>query len=596
MKLLLLILITGLSFNMSNAHEAKIHYKLGMSKPGTNLFEVEVSFSGLNQSDKTLELILPVWRPGRYLIFDFASGIQEFEASGGDEKLKWWKTDKTTWQVEKGTGSSVTVKYKVFGNEFITRTRGLDETHGFVNGTAVFMYAEKYRHNPVTLTVIPYNNWHVTTGLDNVKNKPNEFSAPGYDYLADCPLEIGTQTDFDFEVNGLRHTISFFGEAKYDKQRLIDDFTIIIKKNYEFWGDIPYRRYVFIVHCTPQSGGGTEHINSTIVGVRPGAFESEQGYKSFLRLISHEFFHTWNVKQLKPKGITPYDYTKENYTSELWIAEGGTSYYDGLMITRTGQSTPEEFYSEITGGASEERLRPGNKIQSVSESSFDAWVKFWKRTPNAYLSESDYYAKGSYVSLVLDLEIRHASENRYSLDDVFKTMYKDFPLDKKGYTNEDFRKYCEKFAGTSLKQFFDDYVYGTKPIEWERYLSYAGLELKSAEDTTRPIVGLNTQKRGEKIVVNDIIPGSSADNARLMAGDEIIALNGGRLGYEEMEKRIKEMKAGEKIGLTVFRGDKLMEFTLELKNNKMITYHIEKTQNPNAMQIAIYEKWLEVKW
>jgi predicted metalloprotease with PDZ domain len=597
MKLFLLILITVLTSQMIKAQDVKIHYSLGMSKPQTNYFEVEIEFSNLPGSEKNLELVLPVWRPGRYLIFDFASGVQEFEASSSrDQKLNWKKTDKATWQIEKGSASTVTVKYKVFGNEFTTRTRGLDDTHGFVNGTAVFMYSEKFRDNPLTLTVTPYENWHVTTGLENTNDNPNEFSAPDYDYLADCPLEIGTQTDFDFEVEGLRHTISIYGEAKYDKQRLINDFTTIIKKNFEFWEGIPYTRYVFIVHCTPQSGGGTEHINSTIVGVRPNAFESETGYKSFLRLISHEFFHTWNVKQLKPKGITPYDYTKENYTSELWIAEGGTSYYDGLMITRTGQSSVNEFYSEISNGVEDERRRPGNRIQSVAESSFDAWVKFWKRTPNAYNSESDYYAKGSYVSLILDLEIRNASKNKHSLDDVFRAMYKDFPLDKKGYTNEDFRKYSEDLAGISLKQFFDDYVNGTKPIEWEKYLSYAGLELKSSDSTILPIVGLNTQKKGEKIIVNDVIAGSSAEDAKLMAGDEIIALNGGKMSYEEMEKRIKDMKAGDKITLSVFRADKLKEFTLELKDKKMANYYIEKTSKPGDMQKSIYEDWLEAKW
>lgn len=597
MKLLLILIITVLTSQMTKAEQVKIHYTLGMSKPSSCYFEVEITFQSLPASDKTLDLILPVWRPGRYFIFDFASGIQNFEAvDEKGKKLSWKKTDKASWVISKGSGKTVTVKYKVFGNEFGTRTRGIDDTHAFVNGTAVFMYSEKYRSNPLTLKVIPHDNWHVTTGLDNTNNDPNEFAAPNYDYLADCPLEIGTQTDFDFNVDGLRHTISFYGEAKYDKEKLIADFTKIIKKNFEFWGNVPYERYVFIVHCTPQSGGGTEHINSTIVGVKPSAFDTEAGYKSFLRLISHEFFHTWNVKQLKPAGITPYDFTKENYTSELWVAEGGTSYYDGLMITRTGQSTIDEFYDEITKGVEDERRRPGNNVQSVAESSFDAWVKFWRRTPNAYNSESDYYSKGSYVSLVLDMEIRHSSKNKHSLDDVFVKMYNDFPLDVKGYTNEDFRRYSEEFAGSSLKQFFDDYVYGTKPIEWEKYLGYAGLELSSSDSTILPIVGLNTGKRGDKIIINDIIAGSSAENAMLMPGDEIIALNGGRLGYEEMEKRIKDLKSGDKITLTVFRADKLKEFTLELKDKKMANYYLLKTAKPSELQKEIYENWLETKW
>lgn len=579
------------------AQNIKISYTLAMPEPSTHFFEVEIAFENLRKSDKFLELQLPVWRPGRYFIFDFASGIQEFSAKYGSGKpLKWKKTNKSTWQVEKKDHPKLKVRYKVFANDFANRTRGLDGQHGFVNGTAVFMFSPVYRNAPLKLKVIPFGSWHVTTGLDNVKNDSLKFIAPNYDYLADCPLEIGLQKDIDFSVDGKKHTISFFGEAGYDKERLIADFTAIIKKNYEFWGSVPYEKYVFIVHSTPSSGGGTEHINSTVVGIRPDAFNSEAGYESFLRLISHEFFHTWNVKQLKPKGITPYNFIKENYLSELWIAEGGTSYYDGLMLVRTGQMKVSAFFGEITRGAEDERRRPGNRIQSLAESSFDAWVKFWRRNPNAYNSESDYYAKGSYVSLILDLEIRNSSKNEYSLDDVFKTMYERFPLDKKGYDNDDFRKVSEKFAGVKLVKFFNDYVTGTKPINWEKYLGYAGLLLKSDEEVITPVVGLVSSKKGDKVIIDDVLTSSSSQRAGLLSGDEIIAYNGLRLNYEEMESRIKQLSSGDTVKFTIFRTDKLLEFNLKMEELRLANYSLEKVNEPTALQKAIYEKWLETKW
>jgi predicted metalloprotease with PDZ domain len=557
---------------MSSAQNVTVNYEVAMPKPASHYFEVEVTFSGLPKSQKNLDVILPVWRPGRYLIFDFSSSVQEFTASALNKELKWYKTDKSTWRIETGSNTNVTLKYKVFANEFSQRTKGLDETHAFINGTTVFMYSEKYRDNHITLIVEPYNDWHVTSGLDNVKGSSTKFTAPDYDYFADCPLEIGNQTDFEFEVDGRKHIVSISGEANYDKQRIIDDFTKIIKYNFKFWGGVPYKKYVFIVHVNPQGSGGTEHINSTIVGIRPAVFETEAGYTAFLRLISHEFFHTWNVKQLKPKGLTPYDYTKENYTGELWIAEGGTSYYDGLILLRTGQMHLEEFYKEITKGAEEERKRPGNRVQSLAESSFDAWVKFWKTMPNKYNSESDYYAKGSYVCLLLDLEIRNSSKNKFSLDDVFRTMYKQFPLDKKGYTNDDFRKTSEKFVDKSLKKFFDDYVYGIIPLDWEKYLSYAGLELKSNDTTITSVAGLVTSKQGDKIIVESVLPGSSAEEGGIKNGDEIIAYNSERLNYEDMEKRIKELKTGDKVTLNVFRDDKIREFTLTMQEKKLMNY------------------------
>jgi predicted metalloprotease with PDZ domain len=264
-----------------------IEYTISMPEPSNHLFEVEIKLEGINENEN-IELIMPAWRSGRYFIFDFSGGVQQFEAYDANAKsLLWHKTDKSTWRIE-NSSNGVIIKYKVYADEFSQRTRGLDSSHAFINGTAVLMYCEKYRKYPVTLNVIPYGDWHITTGLENMDN-PNKFYAPNYDYLIDCPLEIGKQTDFNFDVEGKKHIISFFGESNFDKERLLKDFTKLIKENYRFWGSVPYNKYVFIVHCSPQSGGGTEHINSTVVGVRPEAFETEAGYTDFLRLISHEF-------------------------------------------------------------------------------------------------------------------------------------------------------------------------------------------------------------------------------------------------------------------------------------------------------------------
>lgn len=568
-----------------------VEYFVSMNDPTSHLFDVKIVFSSL-PANKKLILKMPAWRSGRYFIFDFSGGVQEFSAVNEKNKaLAWLKTDKLTWQID-AKGKQVTVSYKVFANEFLQRTRGLDSEHAFINNTAVFMFSPAFYKKPLKLKVTPYENWHVTTGMVPVEGETNTFYAPNYDYFADCPLEIGTQTDFDFFVDGIKHTISFFGQAAYDKERLIKDFSIIIKKNFDFWGKVPYEHYTFIVHCSPQSGGGTEHINSTVVGARPQQFENEEGYKAFLRLISHEFFHTWNVKQLKPAGLTPYDWTKENYTSELWIAEGATSYYDGLMLLRTGQMTLDDFFLEITKGVEDERRRPGNLIQPVASSSFDAWIKFWKRSPNSFNAESDYYAKGNYVCLALDLEIMNASKAKHSLDDVMRYMFSKYPLDVKGYTNGDFRRACEKFSGRSLKQFFADYVFGTKPVEWEKYLEYAGLTLLRSDEVIKPVAGLFCNKNGEKIVVHNVLEGSSSARAGILPGDEIIAMDGVKLSYDEAERKITALKKGDKIKLTVFRGDKLVEHIISMEELNITKYSLRPVESPSKLQQEIYSKWL----
>ena len=574
-----------------------VNYSVFMENPSTHFFEINIHFIEFNSTGGYIDLKLPVWRSGRYFIFDFASGVQNFSAlDKHNNELNWYKTDKSTWRIHSGSSQSFSVKYKIYANEFEFRTRGLDENHAFINGSSLFMYADELRKLPVNLNVSPYNNWKISTGLEYINEIENIFYAPDYDTLIDSPLEIGIQKDYELVVNGKKHILSFHGKADYDINRLTEDFSLIIKKNYEFWGKVPYEKYVFIIHCSPTSGGGTEHINSTVVGVKPQAFSSVNGYKSFLRLISHEFFHTWNVKQLKPAGLTPYNYSRENYTSELWIAEGGTSYYDGLMLLRCGLLNEQDFFAEITKAVDDERRRPGYRVQSVAESSFDAWVKFWRRNPYAYFSESDYYSMGSYVCMALDLEIRNSSQNMYSLDDVFKTMFERFPLDVKGYTNDDFLNVCEEFSGISLKEFFDDHVYGTKAIDWDKYLGFAGLKLSKIAKPGSPAAGLYPGKSGEKILVTSVLAGSPADRAGIIKGDEIIALDGMKLSFENMEKKIRSLKAGDKAEFFVFRSNKLMKFPIILAEQNDESYSIEKIENPTGLQKAIYEKWTNAKW
>lgn len=592
-KILLIFLFPFMTYTQTPF----IKYFLSMPKPSNHLFDVSIQLDNLTDNYDTIDFVLPVWRPGRYLIFDFASGVQQFEAMDNNNSyLHWRKVDKCTWRVYLKNTKSVKVKYKVFADEFHLRTRGLNDEHGFVNGTAVFMYVDKFREEPIVLEVIPYNSWHITTGLPRETVQNNIFFAEDYDQLADCPLEIGNQTDIEFYVNQKKHIISIFGNAVYDREKLINDFTKIIEMNLKFWGKIPYDEYYFLIHCTPNSSGGTEHINSTVVGVRPLMFTESSTYNSMLQLISHEFFHTWNVKQFRPKGLTPYDYTKENYTEELWIAEGGTSYYDGLLLLRSKLINVDDFLKQVTKSIQEDRRRPGNRKQSLAESSFDSWIKFWKNTEQSYNTETNYYSKGANISLILDLYIRYLTQNKYSLDDVYLNLYETFPYTSSGYTNTDFKNICEKFTSTDLSQFFKDYVYGTREIGWEIYLSYAGLELISEDSTMLPIVGIFPLQRGDKIIIDEVITGSSADEVGLMAGDEIVAVDYERMNFSEMENKIKELKINESVVLTIFRSNKMKEFKITLNKHKVPNYKIVKVKSPSDLQRNIYENWLKRSW
>lgn len=581
---------------MASAQKTTIHYQLGMSKPYTHLFEVEVTIERLSSSDKELDLIMPAWRSGRYVIFDFSGGVQEFSAvDEHGSPIAWSKVDKETWRIDRGKASKISARYLVYANEFIDRTRGLNDEHAFVDPATTFMFVKKYEKDPVGLTVVPYGNWHVTTGLDVAAGKENEFQAPSYEYFADCPLEVGNQKDFSFAVDGKEHVLMVAGDAKLDEKKLISDLTRLVEANKTFWGRLPYKRYVFMLEVYPNAGGGTEHTNSTIMQRGLFGFSDPEGYVSFLGLVSHEYFHTWNVKQLRPKGITPYDYTQEDYVNELWIAEGTTSYYGPLMLVRLGYSTPQEFLNHVATGVQDDRMRPGNKVQSVSESSFDAWIKYWRSRQNAYNAESDYYGKGSDVSLLLDLEIRHDRDNKHSLDDVMRTMFERFPLGK-GYTVDDFQNVCGEMAGTSLKQFFADYVRGTTPIPWEQFLSYAGLDLVKRDTSPKPWLGIMARDQDDQARIYNIVAGSPAYDAGLNVDDQILALDGYRVRSKDLANRIADRKSGDTVKLTVFRNDKLREFEVTLRNQEVPAYKIVRVANPTELQRKIYEDWLKTSW
>ncbi len=582
---------------MSIAQTPTISYHLAMPKPATHIFEVEIRFEHLPAKESILNLTMPAWRPGRYMILDLAGGIQNFFAVDvKNELLQSKKIDKAAWQVNKGNATTVVVHYNVYANEFALRTRGLNSEHAFVDGAAVFMYAEKFRSLAVQLTVQPYNSWHVTTGLEHAPNSLLTFTAPDYDYFVDCPLEIGNQHDFEFISEGKKHILSMYGNGNWNADTLIRDITKLISINKQLWGDLPYSKYVFMIHCTPNAGGGTEHINSTIMGAKPFIFKHQDSYSSFLGLVSHEYFHTWNVKQFRPKGIQPYDYSKENYIEELWIAEGTTSYYGPLFMMRAGFKTAQSYIDGIPAIVQEDRARTGNAVQSLNESSYDAWIKFWRPLQNSYNAQSDYYSKGAYVSMLLDLEIRQRSQNKFSLDDVMAAMYKNFPLTSSGYTVTDFQKVAEQCAGVRLEEFFAGYVRGTKAIPWEIFLFYAGLELKTTAAVSTPSLGATLQDVGEKTKITRIISNSPAEQNGLEVDDEILAFNSIRVRAAELNERIKELHEGEKATLTIFRNDILKEITITARVFGTSTYTIKKNEKPTPLQISIYESWLKEKW
>jgi predicted metalloprotease with PDZ domain len=294
--------------------------------------------------------------------------------------------------------------------------------------------------------------------------------------------------------------------------------------------------------------------------------------------------------------MDPYSWQQENYYEELWIAEGGTSYYGGILLLRAGLKTPAEYITDLPKAVKDDRQRPGNLQQSLVECSFDAWTKFWKDNEQSFNSESNYYGKGANVCLLLDLEIRHQTKNRHSLDDVFRDLYKRFPLGSGGYTVDDFQRSAEAQGSGSLASFFDNYIRGVHPLPWEETFLYAGLELSPDGPTEKPFLGITASDRGNIPQITRVVKGSCAYDAGLNAGDELVALNGSKVRASDVNKRIKQMKAGDTVTVTVFRENLLRNFSFSLRNAPTYEYTVQKVKKPSSLQKSIYESWLSTEW
>ncbi len=388
------------------------------------------------------------------------------------------------------------------------------------------------------------------------------------------------------------HVLSISGTFNCDVDSLIADISAIVRVNAQFWGDLPYERYVFLLQAYPGGEGGTEHLNSCVLSVSPDPSPHPHVRTDLRSLVSHEFFHVWNVKRLRPRGMDPYDWTKENYYRELWLAEGGTSYMHGRLLRRAGLSAPMTLES-IAAWIQDEELRPGNRSQSIEESSFDAWIKYSRHTEQAFNFESDIYGRGALVCGLMDLEIRHRSSNAHSFEDLLRALYGRFPLGKGGYTLEDVEATAGELAGSSMSPFFRDYVLGTRPVEWNRFLGYAGLRTDSSASRARVWWGAATADEGGETRVRSVTRGSSAYAAGLEVGDELVALDGHRVNSGIRAARLADYAPGDTVRLTLFRDER--EKTLRVPLTALLPppATVVPLDRPTALQREIRRGWLD---
>jgi predicted metalloprotease with PDZ domain len=586
-----------------------ISYTVSMSKPHTHLLEVEVlvKIAANLQVPNESDLIMPVWTPGSYLIREYERHVQDFAADANGRALDWTKVNKNTWRVRTNGARQWRATYRVYANELSVRTSELNSDHAFWNNAALLMYPDGRLNAPSTLRVVPQSGWKVATGLPGVFGQPNTFHAESFDILYDSPVEVSNFKELQFVVRGVPHRIVIDGEGNYDPERMRADVQKIVAAETALFGTIPYHDYTFILHLRSNGGGGIEHLNSTALGFRRFNFSTEKNYRDFLLLVAHEFFHVWNVKRIRPDALGPFDYTKENYTKLLWVAEGITEYYGNLMVRRAGLISDQIYLTHLAQQINDFQETPGRLVMSAEEASFDSWVKFYRPDENSVNSQISYYDEGELLGLLLDLDIRRRTNNAKSLDDVMRYLYTEFFAKGRNYTPADFQKACELIAGASLEQFFSRYVRGREELEpvYNQMLAGAGLRLEQAGmgigvyNPDGPVrlkgflgADLEDQPDGSFIVVESVRAGSPAYEQGLNAKDRIIALDGARVDKETFEALIAAKRPGDTVRLTVFRFDDLRTFDIRLAGRIDAPYRIVPLANASAEQKRIYQAWL----
>jgi predicted metalloprotease with PDZ domain len=582
------------------ADAPEISYTVSMARPHTHLFNVEARLRYTASAPVSLDLVMPVWTPGSYLVREFERHVQDFEArdGGGGRALAWTKTNKNTWRVEPAGAREVRVRYAVYANELSVRTSDLNDRHAFWNNANLLMYPDGLLGAASTLKVEPFGDWKVATGLPAVRGAPNTFRAENFDVLYDSPFLVSNFRLLSFEVRGVPHRFVVDGEGDYDAERLRRDAQRITEAAAELMGEIPYRDYTYMLMLAPARGGGLEHANSTALILRRFAFSTVEDWLAADTLIAHEIFHAWNVKLIRPDVLGPFDYTRENYTRLLWVAEGVTNYYENVLVRRAGLMSDRQYLNVMAREIQTLQGTPGRLEQSLEESSFDAWIEQYRPDENTVNTNVSYYDKGAIVSLLLDLEIRRRSNGARSLDDVMRALYTDFYKKNRNYTSEDFQRVAEAAAGGSLEEFFRRYVRGREELDYDAALAWVGLRLDTTSDASgRPApqvadLGAALEEKDGRLTVKNVPAGTPAYEQGLAAADQIVAVDGYRATLAFLNERLADKRPGDQLTLSVFRGDELRALPFKLGARAAASYRIVPAPGATEQQKRNYQSWL----
>ncbi|WP_276501972.1 M61 family metallopeptidase [Terrimonas pollutisoli] len=590
-----LLLISAGPEGFSQSLKSTMDFNVTMKNPVSHLYQVSFQCNGIKKD--WLDFKIPVWMPGYYQLLDYADNIIGFEPTDKNgTALKWEKAANNIWRVYTNNKEAVTISYQVKATRQFVATNYLDEDRGFIAPTGLFMHVDGYINHPVSVTITPHNGWNkIASGLEPFRGKTHVYTAPDFDILYDSPILIGNLEELSsFSVRGIPHYFIGYKLGNFDKEKFIADLKKIVEAAVDMMGDIPFKHYTFI--GIGPGRGGIEHLNSTAISFSGDGLDGP-GRTGILSFLAHEYFHHYNAKRIRPIELGPFDYDRGSRTNMLWVAEGITAYYDELLLRRAGLTSEEDLLKAYRSSLSAYENKPGHLFQSVTQASFDTWSDGpFGRTGDDVNKTISYYDKGPVLGLLLDFKIRHETKNKKSLDDVMRTLYKNFYQQKKrGYTETEFRSTCESIAGVSLAEFFD-YVYTVKGIDYAKYFAYAGLDI-----ATKPVAlpgawsGLVVRQKNDSLTIANVEWDSPAWHAGIRARQLLLTINGEPATVKILEQLQKEKKAGDIVHLQVLQDGVIKDIPFMFATKYERPFTITRMKNPTALEAAILKDWLKGK-
>ncbi|MBR9726777.1 M61 family metallopeptidase [Shewanella intestini] len=570
---------------------AQVNYHIDLTTPEHHSASVSVAFP--ETKNNQLVVNLPVWRTGKYDILPTADGVRAFRATDSKgRELPWTRSASGEWTVNLSKPTQVNVSYRLHANELGVRLRHIDASHAFLDASGVFMYSPEFRQDDITVAMDVPKSWRSFSGMESGKH-PHSFKAANYDVLVDSPIETGINQHFSFKADGRDYEVVFWGEGNYDTSQIVEDLKKISGQAHVIWDDYPFERYVYMVHATSGASGATEHLNSTIIQLPRFMFRERDDYLRFISTASHEFIHTWNVKAYRPQGLVPYDYQSENMTSLLWISEGSTSYFQNQLLLRAGVITAKEYLADLAKRVARNLHTPGREVQSIAESSLGQWTNtFGDYAINHSVS---IYSEGYITSMALDLQLLNDTKLAHSYRDVHRKLYQDFKLPI-GFTVDDVKGILAGLTGRDYQKWWQENVDTPKSHDFDGLLAQAGLKTHYADDKQTIDVGITLSSAHHDLSINHVRKGSPAWNAGIVAGDEVVAVNGLKVTAPGFTKRLEDFNSGDKISLTVFKNDQLTPIEVEVQSVPKGKLTITAVDKPSAEQKAFLKAWLGIDW